>query len=109
MQTEPLKYAATHPTPPQGSCISPIRHIRKQTVKRVMSQAAQCHLEWHMLPYQNSLLDVIHSIVILLQNCLGSGQIQVLLAAFTPWDGCQPIQVVPGNTGSSKQSEQSTS
>lgn len=54
-------------------------------------------------PYQNSLFDVIHPIVILLQNCLGSGQLQVLLTAFTPWDGCQPVQVVPCNTDRNKQ------
>lgn len=56
-------------------------------------------VKWDTLPtpYQNSLLDIIHSIVILLQNCLGSGQLQVLLTTLTPRDGCQPVQVVPCN------------
>lgn len=53
--------------------------------------------------YQNSFLDIIHSVVILLQHCLGSGEFQVLFAAFTPWDRCEPIQVIPCNTSRYKQ------
>lgn len=48
-------------------------------------------------PHQDSLLDVFHPVVVLLQHRLGPGQVQILIAMLAPGDGRQPVQVVPSD------------
>lgn len=47
---------------------------------------------------ENSLLNIIHAVVILFEHLLGTIQVQVLLTAHTPGHRCEPVEVIPGDT-----------
>lgn len=68
-----------------------------------------CSRTCQAVTHQHSLFDIFHAIMVLLQDCLRSGQLQVLFTALAPRDGCQPVQVVAGDTSRGAQSQHKAS
>lgn len=57
-------------------------------------------------PHQDTLLHILHAVVVLLQHSLGPSQVQVLIALPAPWDGSQPVQVVASDTTGTRNCDQ---
>ena len=47
--------------------------------------------------FQDPLLDVVQTVVVLIQDYRCPVYVQVLVAGDAPWQGGEPIEVVPGH------------
>lgn len=52
----------------------------------------------NVISHQNSLLHIIHPIMIFLKHLLCSAQLQIFCAIGSPWNGSQPVQIITCNT-----------
>ena len=58
-----------------------------------------CMVRGNAFSNQNAFLDVVHPVVVLLQDLVSPVQGQVLLAVGPPGHVGQPVQIVTGHTG----------
>ena len=50
----------------------------------------------HGNEFQDTLFDILQAVVVMIQNVTTLGQIFAILRIFSPWKGCQGIQIGAG-------------